>query len=261
MVEEQPSAAQDDIWIKTEPEDVDSCINGNDFAKVPHLASSGVKCAGTSPTTNQSVMNEDIADEVVGSPTTNQSGMNEDIADAVVGSPTRNQSGMNEDIDDAVLESPITNQSGMNEDIADEVVGNPTTNQSGMNEDIGDEVVGNPTTNQSGMNEDIGDEVVGSPTRNQSGMNEDIGEVMMNLKDDVSTDDPEITTLQEKQEDICDHTTCSRIKQKDLRIRPVRVVLVDLIYKQQAKKGLNTNLPMAKDCVSNYSSGERRGHL
>ena len=266
MAEEQPSAAKNDIRTKTDPEDVDPC-NKNEFAIGQHLAPSDMKCAGTSPITNQSGMNEDNGDEVVESPTTNQSGMNEDIGDEVMGSPTTNQSRMNEDIGDEVVGSPTTNQSGMNEDIADAVVGSPTrnqsgmnediddavlespiTNQSGMNEDIADEVVGNPTTNQSGMNEDIGDEVVGSPTRNQSGMNEDIGEVMMNLKDDVSTDDPEITTLQEKQEDICDHT--SRIKQKDLRIRPVRVVLVDLIYKQQAKKGLNTNLPMAKDCVS-----------
>ena len=116
-----------------------------------------------------------------------------------------------------------------------------------MNEDNGDKVVGSPTTNQSGMNEDIGDEVVGSPITNQSGMNEDIiGEVVMNLKDDVSTDDPERTTLQEKEEDICD----SRIEQKNLRIRPVRVVLVDFKNRQQAKKVLNTNLPMAKDGVS-----------
>ena len=150
MAEEQPSAAQDDIQIKTEPEDVDPC-NENDFAKGPHLAPSGVKCAGTSP-----------------------------------------------------------------------------------------------ATSQSGMNEDNGDKVVGSPRTNQSGMNEDIGEVVMNLKDDVSIDDPGRTTLQEKEEDICD----SRIEQKNLRIRPVRVVLVDLIYKQQAKKVLNTNLPMAKDGVS-----------
>ena len=58
----------------------------------------------------------------------------------------------------------------------------------------------------------------GSPRTNQSGMNEDIiGEVVMNLKDDVSIDDPERTTLQEKEEDICD----SRIEQKNFRIQPV----------------------------------------
>ena len=150
MAEEQPSAAQDDIQIKTEPEDVDPC-NENDFAKGPHLAPSGVKCAGTSP-----------------------------------------------------------------------------------------------ATSQSGMNEDNGDKVVGSPRTNQSGMNKDIGEVVVNLKDDVSIDDPGRTILWMKQEDICD----GRIEQKNLRIRPVRVVLVDLKNRQQAKKGLNTNLLMAKDCVS-----------
>ena len=122
MAEEQPSAAQDDIQIKTEPEDVDPC-NENDFAKGPHPAPSGVKCAGTSPRTNQ------------------------------------------------------------------------------------------------------------------SGVNKDIGEVVVNLKDDVSIDDPGRTILWMKQEDICD----GRIEQKNLRIRPVRVVLVDLKYKHLAKKGLNAN--------------------